>query len=225
MLKWVNAITDLVFPKVCPCCNRPLTTKEHSICLHCVSELPERLTLNNEELKQRFFGRLQLEDAFAFLLFKQKGLTQKILHSIKYKGNQTLAVEMGELFGNRCKQLGLFTSVDVLIPIPLHKSKLRLRGFNQSALIAQGLASSLGIVLDETSVIRKVKTSTQTKKSRVDRWKNVSQTFEANPLPIKGKHVMLVDDVITTGATLESCGETILAAGANKVSIACLALA
>jgi len=225
MIEWINAIINLVFPKVCPSCNRHLTSKESGICLHCASVLPERLTLDNEEVLQRFYGRLQLEEAFAFLLFKRKGLTQKLLHSIKYKGNKTLALEMGTLFGIRAKQLGLYSSVDVVVPIPLHLSKLRFRGFNQSAFIAQGLASMLAVKLDERAVIRKVKTTTQTKKSRVDRWKNVDQTFEAHPLSLKGKHVLIVDDVITTGATLESCGQTILAAGAEKISIACLALA
>lgn len=225
MLKMIQDITNLVFPKICPGCKRPLLKLEDSICLHCLSNLPERLTLNTQELKQRFYGRLQLEEAFAFLLFKRKGITQNLLHSIKYNGNQKLGLELGVIFGDRCKSLDLFEKVDIVIPIPLHKSKLRYRGFNQSAIMAKGLASSLGILLDEKSVIRKIKTATQTKKTRMERWKNVDQTFNVITNELQGKHVLLVDDVITTGATLESCGQTILEAGASKISIACLALA
>lgn len=224
MFEMIQDITNLVFPKICPGCKRPLLKSENSLCLHCLSNLPERLTLNTEELKKRFYGRLQLGEAYSFLLFKRKGITQNLLHSIKYNGNQKLGLELGTIFGERCKSLGLFEKVDVVVPIPLHKSKLRYRGFNQSTLIAQGLASSLGILLDEISVIRKIKTTTQTKKTRMERWKNVDQTFKVITNKLQGKHVLLVDDVITTGATLESCGQTILAAGAGKVSIGCLAL-
>jgi ComF family protein len=225
MLKMIEDITNLVFPKICPGCNRPLLKEEESICLHCLSNLPERLTLNNEELRQRFYGRLNLEEAYAFLLFKRKGLTQNLLHSLKYSGNQSLGLVLGQLFGNKCKSLSFFSTIDVVVPIPLHQSKLRFRGFNQSELIADGLASSLSIKLDSKSVIRSIKTSTQTKKTRMERWKNVDQTFKTINSNLDGKHVLLVDDVITTGATIESCGQTILAAGAAKVSIACLALA
>ena len=225
MLDMLSDITNLVFPLICPGCKRPLLKPEGSICLHCISNLPVRLTLNNEELKQRFYGRLNLEEAFAFLLFKRKGITQKLLHDLKYNGNQDLGLELGTLFGKRCKELSFYKTVDIIIPIPLHKSKLRFRGFNQSAIIAQGLSTSLGIELDELSVIRKRKTATQTKKTRTERWKNVDQTFGLTSTNLKGKHVLIVDDVITTGATLESCGQTILASGASKVSVACLALA
>lgn len=225
MLAVLKDLVSLIFPQVCPGCNRTLLKMENSICLHCQSKLPKRLNLKTDELKQRFYGRLPLEEAHGFLLFKSKGVTQKILHSIKYSGNQELAVEMGELFGKNCTALHLFSTVDVIVPVPLHISKYRFRGFNQSALIAEGLATSLGASLDIWSVIRMIRTSTQTKKSRIERWKNVDKIFAVVTEQLKGKHVLLVDDVITTGATLESCGQTILDAGAVKVSIACLALA
>lgn len=225
MLDLIQDITNLVFPNICPGCKKPLLKTEESICLNCFSNLPERLTIKNKELEQRFYGRLKLEEALAFLLFKRKGLTQNLLHAIKYNGDRQLGIELGKLFGKRCKELNLLSTVDVIIPIPLHVSKLRLRGFNQSALIGEGLGEPLRICLDEASVIRSVKTSTQTKKKRMERWKNVDQTFKVEGSNLKGKHVLLVDDVVTTGATLESCGQAILNAGANKISIACLALA
>lgn len=225
MLKAFQELTNLVFPQVCVGCDRPLLKSEESICLYCLNRLPERLTLKNEDLKQRFYGRLQLDEAHAFLLFKRKGVTQKLLHALKYNGNQSLGQSLGSLFGTRCLELSLFSSVDVVVPIPLHISKLRYRGFNQSALIAEGFSNAMGIQLDTGSVVRKVKTTTQTKKSRTERWKNVDGTFQVISENLKGKHVLLMDDVITTGATLESCGHAVLSAGVSKISLACLAMA
>lgn len=225
MIEMIHDFVNLVFPKICPGCKRTLLKTENSVCLHCLSSLPERLTINKEELRKRFYGRLNLEEAFAFLLFKKSGITQNLLHSIKYNGNQDLGLEIGMLFGKRCKKYSLFNTVDIVVPVPLHKSKLRFRGFNQSAIIAKGLAISLGVILDQKSVIRNIKTTTQTKKTRIERWINVDQTFKVVTPNLKGKHVLLVDDVITTGATLESCGQTILSGGAAKISIACLAMA
>lgn len=225
MLSSLQDFINLVYPQVCPGCNRPLVKQEKEVCLHCISNLPVRLNIKTEELHQRFYGRLQLEEAFGYLLFKNKGLTQKLLHSIKYKGNKQLAFELGIMFGAKCKELNLFSSVDVVVPIPLHISKFRFRGFNQSAIIAEGLAAGLGIEMNDKAVIRKIKTTTQTKKTRTERWKNVDNTFELVLSSLANKHVLLVDDVITTGATLESCGQTIVQGATEKLSIACLALA
>jgi len=131
MLAFLRDFSKLIFPNVCAGCNRSLLKTENSICLHCQTTLPIRLKFKNEELIQRFYGRIELVEAYGFLLFKNKGLTQKLLHAIKYKGNKELAVELGLMFGTYCKELNLFSTVDVILPIPLHKSKLRLRGFNQ----------------------------------------------------------------------------------------------
>ncbi len=215
----------LVFPHTCPGCGRTLLKAEHNLCLHCQVHLPKRLTFNSQELAQRFYGRLPLSEIYAYLLFKRNGITQHLLHAIKYHGNQELAQELGNKFGLDCNKLTLFTTVDTVVPVPLHKSKLRLRGFNQSELIAKGLANQLGCTLDNHTVHRVKKTPTQTRKNRMERWQNVAQIFEATTNQLAGKHVLLVDDVITTGATLESCGQALLQTGVSKLSIACLAIA
>lgn len=225
MLKWIYDIANLIFPKTCAGCNKPLLKGENTVCLHCISELPDRLGINKEEVSQRFYGRINLEEAHAYLLFKRKGITQKLLHSVKYNANKELAKELGKMFGRRCKELGFFKDVDVIVPIPLHKSKLRLRGYNQSELLALGMAEEMDIILDQRSVIRNIKTATQTRKTRLDRWKNVEHIFEVINNDLKNKHVLLVDDVITTGATLESCAQTIMESETAKISVACLALA
>jgi len=230
VFNYITDIISLVFPETCAGCSRALLNTEKTICLHCLSNLPVRLSLKSKDLMQRFYGRLTLAEAHAFLLFKRKGLTQNLLHAIKYKGNQALAIELGLLFGIQCKALSMYSGVDLIVPVPLHKSKLRFRGFNQSALIAEGMSKGLEKPYNQNCVIRKIKTATQTKKNRMERWKNVEHIFGVSPDPyleekVKNKHILLVDDVITTGATLESCGQAILNAGAQKLSIACLALA
>ncbi len=224
MLASLRDFSKLIFPNVCTGCNRPLLKTEKSICLHCQTNLPIRLNFKSEELIQRFYGRIKLAEAYGFLLFKNKGLTQKLLHAIKYKGNKELAIELGLMFGSHCKNLNLFSTVDVILPIPLHKSKLRLRGFNQSTLIAKGMAEGLGIEMNNEAIIRNVKTTTQTKKNRMQRWKNVDKTFAVVSNNLENKHVLLVDDVITTGATIESCGQILLESN-TTLSVACLALA
>lgn len=218
-------IVNLVFPKVCAGCNKPLIKGEHEICLHCLTNLPIRLNFKTEELHQRFYGRVPLKEAHAFLFFKAKGITQALLHHIKYKGNKSLAIELGKLFGENCKEVEFYKTVDILVPVPLHKSKQRLRGYNQSEQIAIGISEALDIPVDATSVTRLIKTATQTKKNRSERWKNVDQIFGVENQSIEGKHVLIIDDVVTTGATLESCAQRILDAGAKSVSIGCLALA
>lgn len=225
MFSGLSDIANLIFPKVCAACGKPLIRTENEICLHCLTNLPVRLNLKTDELHQRFYGRVLLKEAHAFLFFKAKGITQSLLHNIKYKGNKSLAVELGKRFGVACQEQGVYTTVDVIVPIPLHRSKQRLRGYNQSEQIAIGLSEQMDIPIDRTSVKRIVKTTTQTKKTRSQRWKNVDKIFHVKHLLLKGKHVLLVDDVVTTGATLESCAQSILDAGAEEVSIGCLALA
>lgn len=225
MVRPLTDIANLLFPKVCPGCQRPLLKSENELCIHCQTGLPVRLHLTSGELIQRFYGRVLLTEAHTFLSFSRSGLSQRILHEIKYGGNRELAIEMGRLFGEKCSELELYKSIDVIVPVPLHDSKLRLRGFNQSELIAKGLGEKLGVPVETKAVTRLVKTSTQTKKSRTERWKNVERIFETSQSALSGKHVLIVDDVITTGATLESCVQSILDAGAKKVSAGCLAMA
>lgn len=225
MVRPLTDIANLLFPKVCPGCQRPLLKSENELCIHCQTGLPVRLHLTSGELIQRFYGRVLLTEAHTFLSFSRNGLAQRILHEIKYGGNRELAIEMGRLFGEKCSELELYKSIDVIVPVPLHDSKLRLRGFNQSELIAKGLGEKLGVPVETKAVTRLVKTSTQTKKSRTERWKNVERIFETSQSALSGKHVLVVDDVITTGATLESCVQSILDAGAKKVSAGCLAMA
>jgi ComF family protein len=196
---------------------------EGYLCTTCELDLP--IYAANENILPYFAGRLQLTDARAFFKFYHAGIAQKVLHSIKYKGNRELGEYLGTMFMQHLRKESVFDHVELIIPVPLHKSKLRERGYNQSEVLAQGMAVSLGIEVDATAIKRIKKSETQTKKSRAERWQNVSGIFEICHDGLEGKHVLLVDDVITTGATLEACGEVILTAGVASLSVASIAAA
>ena len=214
---------DLVFPNCCPGCDQPLARGEEYLCTSCDLDLP--LFEADEDILNYFAGRLELTEARAYLKFYHGGITQKLLHYIKYKGDQDLGKFLGAMFINHLDKEKVFGNIEVIVPVPLHRSKLRTRGYNQSEVLADGMADVLGITVDSTSVERIKKSETQTRKDRAQRWQNVSGIFQVTGDSLKGKHILLVDDVITTGATLEACGEAIIEAEAGSLSIAALAAA
>lgn len=198
------------------------------MCNYCFVNLPKSHFENDpeSELDKVFYGRIPLQKATSYLLFEKSGKVQRILHSIKYKGNQELGFRMGEWYGQSLKNCNCFSGYDVIIPVPLHIKKLKQRGFNQSEVFAKGLSKSLQIKVNESALIRNEFTSTQTRKSRADRWENVKGVFEVkNPEQLKSKKVLLVDDVITTGATLEACYAALEKAEIDKLGIISLAYA
>ncbi len=221
-----RSFVQLLFPRVCLACNAPLMQNEKHLCANCLLDLPQtRFHLQQENaLEKSFWGRLPINRAYAFLYFKKGGCTQHILHHIKYKGNTELALFMGKLYGSILQEAGI--SPDAVAAIPLHASKQRKRGYNQSQLIAQGLSEGLGIPDISSGLKRNRPTETQTRKSRFDRWQNVEEVFGINDTRLfANKHILLVDDVITTGATIEACGHIILEAPGSSLSIASIAYA
>ena len=229
---------SLVFPEFCVCCQESLLKGETQICTKCRYDLPiTNFHLHQQNiLSQRFWGKLPIEYAFAYLKFTKGGKVQKILHDLKYNGNQDIGIMLGKWYGQILVDAGL-AKLDanspekeqvfqVILPIPLHKSKLRKRGFNQSDCFAEGLSTTMGVPWYRDVLQRNKATKTQTKKGRMERWQNVEKIFVVvKPEIIKDKHILLVDDVVTTGSTLEACAQAILDAGAQKVSIATLAAA
>ncbi len=177
-------------------------------------------------MAQIFWGRLPLHSATSFLFFNKGGNVQHLIHRLKYKRKPEVGIYLGRLMGFQLMDSPLFAEVDLIIPVPLHPKKERIRGYNQSEIIGKGLEQSMKAVLSTGNLIRSVHTSSQTKKSRYGRWENVKGIFEVkNPEILKGKHLLLVDDVITTGATLESCANTLLEVPGIKLSVASLAYA
>jgi len=177
-------------------------------------------------LAEVFWGRVWLEQAVAWFYFRKGSAYQEVLHQLKYNHRPDIGVFLGRQFGYELKRSPVFIKPDLIIPVPLHRRKMRSRGYNQSEMIARGLSEALSIPFDAQSLRKPAVTSTQTRKSRFERWVNVSGKFEIICSgPVAGRHVLLVDDVVTTGATLEACAEVLLKVPGVKVSVAAVAWA
>jgi ComF family protein len=219
-------ILHVFFPRTCVTCNNSLTKNENHLCMICLANLPQTRfhETTDNPLSKIFWGRLPLEQAFSFLYFRKGGSVQHILHEIKYRKNMELAQYMGRYYGSLLAASGI--RIDAVAAIPLHKNKLRKRGYNQSALIAAGICETMNTENLSPFIERKVATATQTKKSRFSRWENVEEVFSLKSIePFTNKKILLVDDVITTGATIEACGKEILSAPNCKLSVASIAFA
>lgn len=218
----------LLYPNLCLACSENLPTHKEVICLRCQLELPRtNFHLEQENpFTERFWGRIHIESGASLYHFVKGGRVQELLHRLKYEGKHEIGTKLGEWYGRQLKDSPFFQSIDVIIPVPLHPRKERLRGYNQSAMFAQGLAETMQKPWLKDSLIRKVFTETQTQKSRAERIENVKDVFAIQKSELlKGKHILLVDDVMTTGATLEVCGQKILEVPDTKISMATIALA
>lgn len=222
----IKEFVELFFPDLCIACNDHLLKQEEFICSDCLYHLPQtNYHFNSDnDLSKTFWGRIPLETVCAFLYFKKDGSVQSLLHNLKYHGGKELAQFLGRYYGQKLKESDL--KFDVVAAIPLHKSKLRKRGYNQSAWFAKGIAETLGISDLSERVVRNVATETQTRKDRFQRWQNVENIFSvSSPEMFSNKHVLIVDDVITTGATIEALCNTILQTTNCKLSVAAIATA
>lgn len=218
--------TALFFPNYCLACNDTLVKGEEIVCTKCISEMPQNdHHLDHENsLRTRLAFRIPIVYGMAFFKFVKNSRVQHLLHSLKYKNHPEIGVMLGKVYGNRLIDAGFSSKFDLIIPIPLHESRRRKRGYNQSTKFAEGLAQKLNIPFSETVLERVVNTPTQTRKTKLNRWQNVSEVFVLKDNhTILRKHILLVDDVITTGATVEACGQILLKNGCDKLSIACLA--
>ena len=219
---------SLLFPELCPACNASLVANEHIICSDCRYNLPYtdfHLQADNI-VAQQFYGKIKVEAAYALYYFNKGGTVQNMMHHFKYSGMHKIGNVLGSIAGSQLKQNTIFNTVDYIIPVPLHKSRLRKRGYNQSASFADGIAEKLSAAVELDNLIRVVATDTQTHKSRFARFQNMQQVFSvANPEKLAGKHILLVDDIVTTGSTLEACGMELLKVPGLTLSIATIAYA
>lgn len=193
-------------------CNGSLYEQEQFVCAHCFAEAAKTHTHLQKEnfVERKFHGKIPILFAWSFLYFHQKGIAQRIIHFIKYKNGGELAVEMGLRYGVEIKEALKSYRIDYLVPVPLNYKKLKKRGYNQSDKICEGLGTALGIPVADDALIRTRATDTQTRKGRIQRWENVRDIFRVNGDTIEGKRVIIVDDVITTGSTVESCAQALL---------------
>ncbi|WP_198554689.1 ComF family protein [Flavobacterium sp. ALD4] len=225
MLKY---ILNLFFPPVCIGCNSFLLTNEKVICTLCRHHIPltnHHLNPENEAFK-KFYGRIPLEYASAFLYFHKKGIVQEIIHKLKYKGHQEIGSVLGNWYAEDLKEKTTVKTADIIIPVPLHKKKLRERGYNQVTTFGLALSKELDIPYNDSLLFRTTYSKTQSKKNRLDRSEGIDAVFDVyfNDRD-HDKHYLLVDDVITTGATLEACSRALLKIPGARVSIVCMAMA
>lgn len=224
----IASLSQILFPNLCVCCYNYLSQQEESICDLCLFTLPlfELGSQNDNPLARKFWGRLHVEMASAHLAYKNTNNVKQLLHELKYNGNRTLGIEMGKWLGEALLKSNQFTTIDYIIPIPLHPTRQKFRGYNQSELLGQGMSQVLNIPMLIDVVARERYNKTQTKKKRYERYINSQELFRVrNPEKIESKHILLLDDVITTGSTMESCGEVLLDVNDLTLSLASLAVA
>jgi ComF family protein len=199
---------------------------ETLICTECFVLIPRtNYHLNPDNpVSQLFWGRCLIMKAAAFSYYTRDSRIRKLIHQLKYKGIKEIGTELGRIYAGTLKSSGFLEDIDLIIPVPLHPSKKRQRGFNQSDIISQGISDVSGIPVDTKMLVRRTVSKTQTRKSRYDRWTNVHDIFRVmDENRLKGLHILLVDDVITTGSTIEACASELLKAENTKVSVAALA--
>ncbi len=218
----------LFYPHVCIGCGSDILPETNLLCLHCISCLPHthHAEHENNPVEKVFWGRMPVVAAHSEFYYAKESLVQNLIHELKYKSNQAVGVYLGELVGNSLMNSHRFKNIDYLVPMPLFPDKERKRGYNQAAVICEGMSANMNVPVLLNTVLRKRFTETQTKKHRTERWENVEDSFIVNDSSLLvNKHVLLVDDVITTGASLEACGMALLKVPGVRLSIATLSMA
>jgi ComF family protein len=224
-----NYIADflhLFFPHICIGCNTDVLNDNHILCAKCISNLPETgfLSSAGNPVEKIFYGRLNVQNAGSAFYFNKNSVIQQVIIQLKYKSNQQAGNFLGKLLGHQIAGSKRFDDVDLLIPLPLNDKKLFKRGYNQAAVIVKGITSVWNKPVIENAIERVLFTETQTHKDRVARWETMEGVFTVtHPRLLKNKHILLVDDIITTGATLEACGEAILKVPGTRLSVATIA--
>jgi ComF family protein len=219
---WLDGISHLFFPRLCFGCEEQIIENNEFLCLDCLSEMPftKFETIRENAVEKLFWGKVKIDYAFSTVYYQEKTPVQHAVHALKYKNQQQLGIFLGKLMALRSSNILSIVEPDFLIPMPLHPRKQRMRGYNQAALLCKGYSTITGIPVLENVLKRSTHTATQTHKSRIDRWENVSGIFEiAQKSMLNDKKVLLVDDVITTGASTEACVSRLLEAGVSSLGV------
>lgn len=227
-MRIIEDLLNIIFPKNCCICDNGLSKNEEQICFHCRSELTKTDFTNfyENELTNRFYGKIEIDFGVSYLYFHKSGITQKLLHRFKYNNFPEIGEILGQWVGHEILSQKLNERIDIVIPVPLHPKKENIRGYNQSQLFATGISNIINIPTVFDSLVRVNYGRSQTLKSKEKRWESVEHAFEViNDNGVKNKRVLLVDDVMTTGATLEACGHQLLDNGASAIGVAVMALA
>jgi ComF family protein len=226
LASWIDPIFWLYFPKNCPACSRPLRLFGANICGRCSQNLPEThfFEAPGNPIEKIFYGRLPMSAGAAAWYFHKNSALQALLFQLKYKSNEDVGLFIGKQMGALLAASERFATIDALVPVPLHPQALSKRGYNQAALICEGISQVWHKPVLRSAIARTKHTNTQTKQSRAVRWDNMENAFSIkDPTSIMGKHLLLIDDVITTGATIEACGKTLLSVKDVQLSVAAAA--
>ena len=221
-MKWIDDLKELLFPRYCKVCRRRLMHSEQHLCIHCLLELPRTHYERdpNNLLMQHFMEWSEVIRATAYFYYYKEGEYSNLIHHLKYKDHPEVGTYLGRIAAMELKESGFFDGIDLIIPVPLSKKRYRQRGYNQCDYIAKGISKATSIDISNKSIERMVNTDTQTAKGRMDRWKNTEGIFRIkDATTLTGKHILLVDDVATTGATLHACTSALLTVPGVRVSV------
>jgi len=221
-------LLNLFFPVVCEACNDVLGDNELIICTSCRHQLPvTNFHFNDSEtVKKVVYGRVKLENATALLHFAKKGIVQQLLHNLKYRGHEQIGGFLGKWIGSELSTIDAYKAIDCIVPVPLYKTKLRKRGYNQVAEFGREIAKALNAEYNDTVLVKTKPTKTQVFKGRLTRWNDGGAVFSITEVEsLKGKQILLVDDIITTGATIEACATVLLKIDNIKLSLVTMAIA
>lgn len=222
-----KSLINLFFPEVCAGCDGFLLTGESVICTNCRHDLPmtNHHIIRENEAFQKFYGKLPVEFVATLCYFHKKGIVQEMIHKLKYKGHEQIGTVIGHWYAEDLKKVRAINEIDAIIPVPLHKKRMRERGYNQVSAFGKALSNSLAIPFDESLLVRNVYSKSQTRKNRSGRSKNSQSVFGVMASQShENKHYLLIDDVLTTGSTLESCGKALLQIQGVQISIVCIAM-
>ena len=228
LFQYLQNFSELLYPKLCGGCGNHLYENEEVVCVYCRASLPlsGECDFENNASEKLFWGKVTITAAASFLFFQKKSSTQHLLHQLKYQQKENIGEWLGEQFAYSLQSKGRFAAVEIIIPIPLHPSRIKFRGYNQCDAIARGMASVLQIPIVNGVLTRSVATQSQTKKNRFQRFENMESVFIVSQASaIKGKNILLLDDVLTTGATLISAAQVLQQAGSNKLFVGAIAKA
>lgn len=226
-MQFLIDIKNIFYPNICLSCEAVLSNNEHVVCTSCLYKLPlsYSLEINNLIVEKVFFGRVKVFQATALLSYQKKGITQKLIHQLKYRGHQEIGTYLGDWLGSKMIKSELFDTIDYIIPVPLHKKRLKKRGYNQVSTFGLQLSKKLKVPFIENILIRTSTNPTQTKKTRLERWKNVVELFYLTDTTIfENKHILLIDDILTTGATIEACANELFKTNNITISLAFMAI-
>ena len=219
-MKWISDFFDIILPRHCVVCGEVLSAQERDICLNCLYRLPKVEPARIEEIEKSFWGKIEIQRAASYMYYRKSSAYSNLLHHMKYRNHPEVGERIAYIAANELKECSFFDGIDAIIPLPLSKKKKKERGYNQCDYIADGISRATGIEVIKNAVTRVKANESQTHKSREERWQNVEGIFAlSTPQAIEGKHILLVDDILTTGATLCSCASSIQLACNCRVSI------